>query len=158
MAEKEQLHFRIGLSGTYWDKKPQYSVAVNSVETANGTVDTESDQVFYVEFDSESDQEINCLSIRLNNKTDLDVKKDNYDDPHNFQIIGDMLLNIVSVEIDGIDLGHLTYSLSEYHVDHPVWIDDQPVKLVRNCVSLGWNGTWNLTWTNPFYIWLLESI
>ena len=69
-----------------------------------------------------------------------------------------MLLNIVSVEIDEIDLGHLTYSLSEYHVSQYVEYNGEITNLVKNCVNLGWNGTWQLSWNTPFYIWLLENI
>jgi hypothetical protein len=157
--EKETLHFRIGLSGTYWDRPPQYSVLVNDTTVVESTrVDVATDEVFYVEFDVESTVELNRLQIRLENKTPADVKKDQYTDPDNFTIIGDMLLNIISVEIDEIDLGHLIYGASEYHVDEPVVYNGETTKIVKNCVNLGWNGEWRFPWTNPFYIWLLEHI
>jgi len=157
--EKETLHFRIGLSGTYWDRPPQYSVLVNDMAVVKSSlIDAATDEVFYVEFDLDSDVELNRLQIRLENKTANDVKKDQYTDPDNFTIIGDMLLNIVSVEIDEIDLGHLIYNLSEYHVDQPVKHSGEITKIIKNCVNLGWNGEWRLQWTNPFYIFLLENI
>lgn len=157
--EKEKLHFKIGLSGTYWDKKPQYSVLVNDIfVVTSSTVDVPSDEIFYIEFDSESDVENNVLQIRLENKTNADVKKDQYTDPDNFKIISDMLLNIVSVEIDEIDLGNLIYSNGEYHIDKLVVFNDKPTQLIKNCVNLGWNGKWCIRWDNPFYIWLLENI
>ena len=98
------------------------------------------------------------LSVKLHNKIDSDVKKDRYDDPDNFTIIGDMLLNIESVEIDEINLDSLFYTESKYLVDQPVVIDGQTTSTVKKCVNLGWNGEWQLTWNNPFYIWLLENI
>jgi hypothetical protein len=157
--EKETLHFRIGLSGTYWDRPPQYSVLVNDTAVVSSAkIDTLSDEIFYVEFDSESDAELNTLQIRLENKTHTDVKKDQYTDPDNFKIIGDMLLNIISVEIDEIDLGHLIYNLSEYHVDQPIEHCGETTQIVKNCVNLGWNGEWRWRWENPFYIFLLENI
>jgi hypothetical protein len=55
------------------------------------------------------------------------------------------------VEIDEIDLGQVPFNLSEYRPDHNS-------DVVKNCVNLGWNGTWTLRWTNPFYIWLLENL
>jgi hypothetical protein len=67
-------------------------------------------------------------------------------------IVKDMLLNVVSVEIDEIDIGHLLHSKSTFTGDDPT----RPV--LSNCVNLGWNGTWKLTFTSPFYIWLLENI
>jgi hypothetical protein len=157
--EKETLHFRIGLSGTYWGRPPRYSVLVNDTAVVDSVlVDVPSDEIFYVEFDLDSDVEDNVLQIRLENKTADDVKKDQYTDPDNFTIIGDMLLNIATVEIDEIDLGHLIYSLSEYHVDRPVEYNGETTQIIKNCVNLGWNGEWQFAWTNPFYIFLLENI
>ena len=147
MSDSEKLHIKIGLSGTYWDKKPNYTVEVNDIVFFNKDVDTSSDEVFYLEFDVESDAVNNSLAIRLTNKTDSDTIQSE----DKTAILKDMLLNIVSIEIDEIDLGHLTYSLSEYTVD-------ATKEVHTNCVNLGWNGKWSLTWTNPFYIWLLESI
>ena len=147
MSDSEKLHIKIGLSGTYWDKKPNYTVEVNDIVFFNKDVETESDEVFYLEFDVESDAVNNSLAIRLTNKTDSDTIQSE----DKTAILKDMLLNIVSIEIDEIDLGHLPYSLSEYTVD-------ATKEVHTNFVNLGWNGKWSLTWTNPFYIWLLESI
>ena len=147
MSDSEKLHIKIGLSGTYWDKKPNYTVEVNDRVFFNKDVDTSSDEVFYLEFDVESDAVNNSLAIRLNNKTDSDTIQSE----DKTAILKDMLLNIVSIEIDEINLGQLTYSLSEYTVD-------ATKEVHTNFVNLGWNGKWSLTWTNPFYIWLLENI
>ena len=147
MSDSEKLHIKIGLSGTYWDKKPNYTVEVNDIVFFNKDVDVESDEVFYLEFDVESDAVNNSLAIRLTNKTDSDTIQSE----DKTAILKDMLLNIVSIEIDEINLGQLTYSLSKYTVD-------ATKEVHTNFVNLGWNGKWSLTWTNPFYIWLLESI
>jgi hypothetical protein len=153
--EKETLHFRIGLSGTYWDRPPQYSVLVNDTAVVNSArVDVPSDEIFYVEFDLDSDVELNMLQIRLENKTNTDT----VENADKTGIVKDLLLNIVTVEIDEIALGHLIYSLSEYHVDRPVEYCGEITKIIKNCVNLGWNGEWRLQWTNPFYIFLLENI
>ena len=147
MSDSEKLHIKIGLSGTYWDKKPNYTVEVNDIVFFNKDVETESDEVFYLEFDVESDAVNNSLAIRLTNKTDSDTIQSE----DKTAILKDMLLNIVSIEIDEINLGQLTYSLSKYTVD-------ATKEVHTNFVNLGWNGKWSLTWTNPFYIWLLENI
>jgi hypothetical protein len=117
-----------------------------------GTITAESDVVEYVEFDCEYTTDDVTLQVYLTNKTDSDVQKDNYDDPDNYKIIGDMLLNIVSCEIDEIDLGNLIYDKTEFIPD------DRTKPALRVCVNLGFNGAWCLRWTNPFYIWLLENI
>jgi hypothetical protein len=153
--EKETLHFRIGLSGTYWDRPPQYSVLVNDMAVVSSSlVDTATEEVFYVEFDMESDVELNRLQIRLENKT----PQDTVENADKTGIVKDMLLNIVSVEIDEIDLKSVIYKSSEYHVDEPVVHNGETVSVVKNCINLGWNGEWQFHWTNPFYLWLLEHI
>ena len=151
MADQERVHIKLGLSGTYWDKKPQYRVSVNDQVYADAFISGTRDEVEYVEFDVEYDTESTVLKIELLNKLPEDTKKDNYEDPDNYKIIDDMMLNIVSVEIDEINLNQIPFNLSEYR---PLGRDD----VVKNCVNLGWNGAWTLTWTNPFYIWLLESM
>ena len=154
MAEKESLHFKIGISGTYWDKRPQYSIAVGDNIIKEGAITVASDETEYIEFDYETDLDAPCLKISLLNKTDQDTVQNE----DKTAIVNDMLLNIVSVEIDEINLGHLIYGLSEYHVAQSVEYNGEITNLVKNCVNLGWNGTWQLTWNNPFYIWLLENI
>ena len=154
MADKESLHFKIGISGTYWDKRPQYSIAIGDDIIKEGTTTVASDETEYIEFDYETDLDAPCLKISLLNKTDQDTVQNE----DKTAIVNDMLLNIVSVEIDEIDLGHLIYSLSEYHVDQPIEHCGETTQIVKNCVNLGWNGEWRWRWENPFYIFLLENI
>lgn len=147
MADLEKLHFKIGLSGTYWAKRPIYNILVNDRLLFTQEINSDSDVVEYVEFDVESTTESNTLKIQLANKS----VSDTVENEDKTAILKDMLLNIVSIEIDDIDLGQLPFTLSEYYPDHNN-------ELVKNCVNLGWNGTWTLTWNNPFYIWLLENL
>jgi hypothetical protein len=148
MADVENLHFKIGLSGTYWGKKPSYSILLNDQIITSGEITGESDEVLFVEFDSELAEGDCTLKIRLENKTNADTVQNE----DRTEIVKDMLLNIVSIEIDEIELGNLLYSLSEYTGDDP----SRPV--LKNCVNLGWNGTWCLPFTSPVYLWLLENI
>lgn len=151
MADLEKINIKIGLSGSYWDKKPQYRISFNDKILSEDFIVAETNAVEYHVFDLEYDSEDAVLKIELLNKRPEDTVKDNYQDPDNYKIIDDMLLNIVSIEIDDIDLGMLPFKLSEYRpVGH--------TELVRECLNLGWNGAWTLRWTNPFYLWLLESM
>jgi len=68
-----------------------------------------------------------------------------------------MLLNIDDITIDDISLGNLLWS-AEYVLDHPQEYRGQTVAKLDNCVNLGWNGTYILKFTSPFYIWLLEQL
>ena len=71
-------------------------------------------------------------------------------------ILRDMVLDVVSLDIDDINLGPLLHSVSEYRPIYPDHYSGDPV--IRDCVTMGWNGVWSIRWTNPFYIWLLESL
>ena len=53
----EKIHFKIGLSGTYWDKKPHYTISIDNKEYVNAHITKESDATEYVEFDCEVEEE-----------------------------------------------------------------------------------------------------
>ncbi len=144
----ETLKFKIGLSGTYWDKKPAYSILIDGVQQASAIVNSESDVVFYEEFTIDLSEESHALSIRLENKTSNDTIQN--DDKT--EIVKDMLLNIESIEIDDIELGIFKWSQSEFIPD------DSAIPALKECVNLGCNGAYTLTFTCPFYLWLLENM
>jgi hypothetical protein len=151
----ETLVFKIGLSGTFHDRRPAYSVLVDGRAYADAEVSVAADEVFYIEFgvDVAEDAE-HTLSIRLNNKQDSDV----VENEDKTAIVKDMLLNIKSIEVDDIDLGGLLWTHSRYQLDKPQRFNDQIVSELKNCVNLGWNGAWELQFTAPFYVWLLENL
>lgn len=145
----ETLTFKIGVSGSYWNKKPVYAVHVDGIEQASATIAGQSDETEYVEFtlDLAEDTE-HLLEIKLLNKTDDDVVQSE----DKTEILKDMLLNIESVEIDAISLGNLIWSHSEFVATDP----NRPT--LKNCVNLGWNGSYQLKFNSPFYLWLLENM
>jgi hypothetical protein len=145
----EHIKFRIGLSGTYWDKKPQYVISLNDELVSEGYITSASNDVQYIEFTHTLVEEQSYkLQIRFANKTDSDVVQ-NEDCT---EILKDMLLNIVSIEIDDIDIENLRFSASEYVPDDPKW------PAITDCVNLGWTGTYILRFSSPFYLWLLENM
>jgi hypothetical protein len=148
MPDLEKLHFKIGIGGTYWDKKPIYSILVNDSLIETREVTTPSGEFDYIEFDQELAEGPCALKIRLENKTFGDTVQNE----DKTAILKDMLLDIHSVEIDDISLGILLHTHSE------VVGDDSERPILHNCVNLGWNGTWSLPFQSPFYVWLLENI
>ena len=147
----DKLKFKVGISGTYsGEKTPEFKIAVNGQEFVHGSIKSPNGVTEVFEFEAELPEGSNSLEISLLNKTNSDVIKDNYDDPENFKIIGDLLLNIDSIEIDDIDIGNLRYSASKYQ---PIGREE-----ISKCVNLGWNGTYSIEFTSPFYIWLLENL
>jgi hypothetical protein len=148
MADVEHLHFKIGLSGTYWEKKPQYSILLNDSIIETRRVDAPSGEIFFIEFDRDLPEGVASLKIRLENKDWSDTVQNE----DKTVILRDMLLNIKSIEIDEIPLGDLLWSETSFVGDDA----DRPV--LTKCVDLGWNGTWTLEFSSPFYIWLLEAL
>jgi hypothetical protein len=154
MADVEKVHVKLGISGTYWEKKPQYRVSFNDSIISENFITANSDEVEYLEFDVEYATESAVLKVELLNKQDSDTVQS--DDKS--CILRDMLLNIVEVEIDEIDLGPLLFSHSIYTTENIVSWRGENTNTIKNCLNLGWNGAWTLTWSNSFYIWLLEEL
>jgi hypothetical protein len=148
MLQAESLHFKIGLAGTYWNKRPIYSILVNDQVKETRQVESASEEIFYIEFDAEIVEGPCTLKIRLENKDWTDTVQNE----DKTAILKDMLLNIKSVEIDEINLGNLLYTKTKFIGDDP----ERPV--LDRCQDLGWNGAWTLAFESPFYIWLLENI
>jgi hypothetical protein len=149
MADIEKLHFKIGLAGTYWKKRPVFSIAVNDIAVIEKTeMIAASDEEFFVEFDADVEEGPAVLRIRLENKDWTDTVQNE----DKTEIVNDMLLHIKSVEIDEIDLANMIYTKTQFVGDDA----DRPV--LDKCIDLGWNGTWTLPFESPFYIWLLENI
>lgn len=144
-CQLETLKFKIGLSSTQWNNKPEFAIKLNNEVKVKGQLDP--DLAFY-EFtaDIEEEQE-HSLEISLLNKTNRDtiVESDG-------SISKDMILNIESIEVDDIELGLLKWTNSVFEPQDP----SRPV--LNQCVNLGWNGTWKMQFTSPFYLWLLENM
>ena len=149
LRNSETLKFRIGVSGSYWDKKPAYSVSVDGVEQACAVIAADTGVVEYAEFTlAVMEDSPHLLEIKLLNKTDDDVVQS----PDKTEIVKDMLLNIESISIDDIELGQIKWDQSEFVAEDPV----RPT--LKNCVNLGWNGSYQLKFDSPFYLWLLEKL
>lgn len=141
----EPADIKINLSSEYWDcKYPSARVYINDTLLFDNTVSEP------IEIVSEECQlnETNSIVIELYNKNDGDTVTDN-----NGNIIKDVILNIDEISIDDIDLGRLLWTKSTYW---PV-NKDAPERL-EECVNLGWNGRWELSFTSPVYLWFLENL
>lgn len=146
--DTEKIHISIGISSTYWGKKPQYAISIDDIELLNTKYAEKSDVIVYHNFtvDLETNKP-HTLSISLLNKTD----RDTIENDDKTAILKDMLLNIESIEIEDIELGMLKWSHSKF-----VPIDSHRPTLTK-CTNLGWNGHFQIEFSCPFYIWLLEN-
>ena len=147
--DTETLSFRVGLSGTYWDRKPAYSISIDGVEQVSAIIAADSGVVEYSEFTvAVTEDQEHLLEIKLLNKTDDDTVQS----ADKTEIVKDMLLNIESISIDDIELGQIKWDQSEFVPVDPA----RPV--LKECVNLGWNGSYQLKFNSPFYLWLLEKM
>ena len=146
---EENLNFSISLTGTYWNKKPQFSVWLDDHVVTQSEISSAAQQI--VNFERAVLEGEHTLKIRLENKTDTDTITENG------AVIKDMLLNIDDITIDDISLGNLLWS-AEYILDKKQSFKGQEIDHLDGCVNLGWNGTYVLRFTSPFYVWLLEKL
>ena len=152
----EELTFKVSLSGTYHSKVPEYSILLDDQVIQKAAISKSSEEIEDIEFKATLTDGPHSLKIRLENKESSDTLKDNYDS-EDYQIIGDMLLNIDNIQIDDIALGQLLWD-SEYILDEPQLSNGELTTSIEHCVNLGWNGTYVLNFSSPFYIWLLEKL
>lgn len=143
----ESLAFKIGISGTYWGKKPQYEILINDNVLIKKEISGSNKELEYSEFNYDIEDNF-VITIRLTNKEDSDTILDET----NTIILKDMLLNIESIEIEGIELEFLKWTASSFIPD------DLKRPILKSCVNLGWNGSYQLPISSPFYLWLLENM
>lgn len=142
--ETEPVDISIRLSGTYWKDKPQAKVYVDNILLFDGEIGEPLDINWKNELSSGSHD----LIIKMYNKDRFQTVIEDG------EVVKDSLINIEKITFDGIDIDYLAQSLSIYQ---PVEQPGVPA-IVRNCVNLGWNGTWKLSFNTPIYIWLLENL
>jgi hypothetical protein len=147
--QEENLSFKISLTGTFWDRHPQFSVWLNDHVVIQSEIASSAEQI--VSFERRVDEGPHELKIRLENKTNADTNI------RNGEVVDDMLLNIDDITIDDISLGNLLWS-AEYILDEKQMSQGKEIDHLDGCVNLGWNGTYVLKFISPFYIWLLEKL
>jgi hypothetical protein len=145
---QETLNFEVKLSGTHWDKSPVFSVWLDDELIAQDEIKLQSHTI---QFDRTIFEGEHNLKIRLENKLITDTVIENG------EIVKDMLLNIDNITVDDISLGNLIWD-AEYHLDQPQEYQGKTIDHLDHCVNLGWNGTYILKFTSPFYRWLLEKL
>lgn len=146
--QDEKLKFTVELSGTYWGKLPQFSIWLDECVITQSEIHTDPQ---IVTFERTVYSGAHSLSIRLENKTHEDTFT------RNGEIVKDMLLNIKDITINDISLGNLLWT-AEYILDEPQDYRGKTITRLDSCVNLGWNGTYKLSFTSPFYNWLLEKL
>ena len=142
--ETETVKFEVTLSGTWWDRVPEFAIGVDDQEFVRDSVTDSKTFTFSVDLTEDN----HFLWIDFLNKSDDQVAQNK----DKTEIIKDMLLNIEKISIDDIEIENMKWSASKF-------IPNDPKRSVlENCVNLGWNGRYRIDFTSPVYLWLLESL
>ena len=156
----EKLKFKIELYATMWDRPPVADIKLNEKSYFKSEITGTEKDTTTIQFEAEfTEGSEYSLIIERSGK---DKKQTVLDE--NGRIAKDQLLNIKSIEIDEIDIGALVYE-GVYTPDYPEpWATQQRSagkqleRSFKNVTSMGHNGTWMLTFSAPFYMWLLENL
>ena len=155
----EKLKFKLELWATHWDKLPVAEILINDESHYRSEIEGTEDKPTVIEFEHtlEEGKEYTLKIIR----SGKDVKQTVVEAGN---IAKDQLLHIKSIEIDEIDIGALVYE-GVYTPTYPEpWATQQrqagnelPVSF-KNVTNMGHNGVWELRFSSPFYMWLLENL
>lgn len=155
----EKLKFKLELYATMWDKPPVADIKINEKSYFKEEIASTKDKPTIIEFEHELEEgkSYNLIIHRLGKDKYQTILK-------NGKIEKDQLLQIKSIEIDEIDLGSLIYE-GAYKPNYPEpWASQQAKagnklpETLKNVTQMGHNGTWTLSFTSPFYMWLLENL
>jgi len=156
----EKLKFKFKLYATMWDQPPIVEILINNKSYFKQEVTATEAKPQIVEFsaDLEEQKEYNLVVHRSNKNKGQTVVNEKGD------IIKDQMLHIKDIEIDEIDIGALIFE-GVYKPNYPEpWATEARAKGVdlpetfKNSPTMGHNGTWTLTFSSPFYMWLLENL
>ena len=156
----EKLKFKLELYATMWDRPPHAEILIGDKSHFRGDITGTEDKPNVVEFEHEFTE---------GEKSELIIKRSGSDKAQTVvnekgDLLKDQLLHIKGIEIDEIDLGALVYE-GLYTPEYPEpWATQQreaDVELresFKNVTCMGHNGTWQLKFESPFYMWLLENL
>lgn len=155
----EKLKFKLELWATYWDLPPVAEILINDESHHRSEITGTEENPTVIEFEKElTEGKEYRLQIKRSNKVKgQSVVEDG-------KVVKDQLLHIKSMEIDEIDIGALVYE-GVYTPEYPEpWATQQrqannelPVSF-KNVTAMGHNGVWELKFSSPFYMWLLENL
>jgi hypothetical protein len=156
----EKLKFKLELYATMWDRPPHAEILIDDKNHFKGDITGTEDKPDLIEFEAEFEENKEYALIiersgKSNNQTVINEKGD---------ILKDQLLHIKSIEIDEINIGALVYEGVYTPKYLEPWATQQRESgndlkdSFKNVTQMGFNGEWRLTFSSPFYMWLLENL
>jgi len=155
----EKILFNIALYAKYWDKPPIVEIFLDNVSKHTQEITGTENNPTVITFEETLNESVDYKFIIKN------LNKDNSQTIiENGQIVKDQILFIKSITIDEIDLGSLIYEAKFYPEYPEPWASEQRAagkelpEFMKNVISIGHNGRWELQFSSPFYMWLLENL
>ena len=163
MTTKEQIEkisFKLELYSTYWNQPPVVEIFLNDTSQYKQEITGTEKNPTVINFTENliADKKYLLTLQRTGKSKGQTIVNDKGD------ILKDQLLHIKSIEIDEIDLGALVFEGLYTPVYPEPWHSQQvknntaPPKSIKNSTSMGHDGTWELQFESPFYMWLLENL
>lgn len=144
ITNQETITFKLTLHPTYRDKPPQIKILLDEQSMFDGAVN----KLQVIEFSAPLEFESHKLILQRYGKT-IDQ--------------ADQLLEIKTVEIDGIDIQNIIWDSSYFCPEYPEpWASQQRADGIELEASvtgetvLGHNGVWILEFSSPFYKFLIN--
>ena len=146
----EKIEIEVDLEMDVWKdtQDPRVVVKVDEIVLFDDVL--KEDKVIKESIEIEEDTH-HSLSVKFYNKQ-LDDTVVNSDG----EIEQDLMLTIKNIKFDGIDLGMIPYNKGILYPNqsNPY----APRGAVKNITNIGWNGVWEMHFSSPTYIWLLENM
>lgn len=121
------------------------------------TVVLENHDPVILEFNENFAKKKYTLNITLKNKTNDDTVINDAGDMEK-----SMSVTIDFIEFEDIDISSMLFTHSSYYPKYPEpWYSQQetkPDKFLKNCLDMGWNGTFKLKFRSPIFEWFLENL
>jgi len=142
MTGMENIELEIHLSSTYWKNPPVVKVWLDDNVLRQSSPLTDPEIIKWTGNITEGEHTIKVALSGKDGKIETIIEDG--------KMVKDQLLNIDGMIIDGIDLGILLYT---HGTMFPTGREP-----ITGVVNIGWNGTYELKFSVPAYVWLLENL
>jgi hypothetical protein len=149
----EEVEFEITLASEWHQRSPHVKIFIDStlIEECNVDPRITDKEHLKINWKGALEEGDHLIRIQMLDKTHVEtvIHSDGV------TILKDQLLHVESISIDQIDLGFLVYKLGKFYPDKNLRPDLDDV--IPNLTCIGYNGEWQLKFSVPTYLWLLEN-
>jgi hypothetical protein len=149
----EEVEIVVTLSSEWHMKPPKFKLFIDDELISHGFLEEKYKENKSKDFKWIGNLEEGSHKIRLEMFGKLSIFTA-VDEDRN--ILKDQLLKVNEISIDQIDLGNLIYQNCKFYPDKN--FHSEVPEIITNIDHIGFNGTWEMEFSVPTYIWLLENL